>query len=150
MKKVQLHENLGYLLTSANNALVAHMQRTITEAEIGVPFEQLRLLVFISNNDGVKQQHICDMLNKVKPSVSRLVDGLVKKELVVQRSDEIDRRVKNLHITEKGLAVRNKFLPIGLSQLKKIESHLGAQEAEQLKEHLRSIKNILSNSLNNN
>lgn len=150
MKKVQIHENLGYLLTTANNALVTHMQRTILEHGIDVPFEQLRVLLFISNNEGVKQQNICEGLNKVKPGVSRLVDGLVKKKLVEQRPDKTDRRVKNLHITKKGLEVRNQFYPIGLGELKKIESKLGEKETEKLKQHLRSIKDIISNTLINN
>ena len=150
MKKVQIHENLGYLLTTANNALVTHMQRTILEHGIDVPFEQLRVLLFISNNEGVKQQNICEGLNKVKPGVSRLVDGLVKKKLVEQRPDKTDRRVKNLHITKKGLEVRNQFYPIGLGELKKIESKLGEKETEKLKKHLRSIKDIISNTLINN
>lgn len=150
MKKVQIHENLGYLLTTANNALVTHMQRTILEHGIDVPFEQLRVLLFISNNEGVKQQNICEGLNKVKPGVSRLVDGLVKKKLVEQRPDKTDRRVKNLHITKKGLEVRNQFYPIGLGELKKIESKLGEKETEKLKQHLRSIKDIVSNTLINN
>ena len=147
MKKVQIHENLGYLLTAANNALVTHMQRTILDHGIDVPFEQLRVLLFISNNKGVKQQNICEGLNKVKPGVSRLVDGLVKKKLVEQRLDKTDRRVKNLHITKKGLEVRNQFYPIGLGELKKIESQLGEKEIEQLKQYLRSIKEIISNSI---
>jgi len=147
LKKVQIHENLGYLLTAANNALVTHMQRTILDHGIDVPFEQLRVLLFISNNKGVKQQNICEGLNKVKPGVSRLVDGLVKKKLVEQRLDKTDRRVKNLHITKKGLEVRNQFYPIGLGELKKIESQLGEKEIEQLKQYLRSIKEIISNSI---
>jgi len=106
--------------------------------------------MFISNNEGVKQQDICTGLNKVKPGVSRLVDGLVKKKLVEQRSDKTDRRVKNLHITSKGVEVRNHFYPIGLSELKKIETHLGEKETEQLKNHLRKIKEIISNTENNN
>ena len=150
MKKVHIHQNLGYLLTTATNALVTHMQRTILEQQIDVPFEQLRVLMFISNNEGVKQQDICTGLNKVKPGVSRLVDGLVKKKLVEQRSDKTDRRVKNLHITSKGVEVRNHFYPIGLGELKKIETHLGEKETEQLKNHLRKIKEIISNTENNN
>ncbi len=148
MKKLQIHNNLGYLLTTATNALVNHMQRVIHEEGIDVPFEQLRMLLFISNNDGVNQQFICENLNKVKPGVSRLVDGLVKKGLVEQRPDKNDRRVKNLHITKKGLKIRDHFYPIGLSNLKQIEQQLGGSETEQLKNHLRSIKEILSNSLN--
>ena len=75
---------------------------------------------------------------------------LVKKKLVEQRPDKTDRRVKNLHITKKGLEVRNQFYPIGLGELKKIESKLGEKETEKLKKHLRSIKDIISNTLINN
>ena len=150
MEKIDIQDNFGYLLTSATNALVTHMQRTIQEQGIDVPFEQLRVLMYISNNEGVKQQNICEGLNKVKPGVSRLVDGLVKKKLVKQCTDKIDRRVKNLFITKKGLKVRDRFFPVGLGELKKIEAKLGDLETEQLKQHLRRIKEIISNSLNNN
>ncbi len=146
MEKIKINDNLGYLLTTATNALVSHMQRIIVDAQIDVPFEQLRVLMFISNNNGVKQQHICDGMNKVKPGVSRLVDGLVKKGLVEQRPDKEDRRVKKLYITKKGLKIREQFYPIGLSKLAEIEQELGVEETKALKQHLRSIKEILSNS----
>ncbi len=148
LEDYNIQNNLGYLLTTATNGLVTHMQRVITEAGVEVPFEQLRMLMYINKHEGLSQQAICDGLNKVKPGVSRLVDSLVKRDLVEQRPDENDRRIKKLYATKAGKKVCDQFFPVGFGNLKKIEKKLGEKEAEQLKNHLRSVIEIISNSLN--
>ena len=107
MEKPDIENNLGYLLNSTTNALNTLMQRVILAEGVLVPLEQVKLLIFISFHDGTTQQAICDKMQKAKTGISRLVDGLVKKNLVFRIENEYDRRNKNLFITEKGLAVRD-------------------------------------------
>ncbi|MBD78384.1 MAG: hypothetical protein CL840_05660 [Crocinitomicaceae bacterium] len=148
MKKPDLNNNIGYLFNTVTNALNTFMQREITQHDIEVPFEQLKLLMFISFHEGVNQQLICSKMNKAKPGISRLVDSLVKKKLVDRREDQEDRRNKKLFATEKGIELRNRFYPIGFSNLQSIESELGEQESAELKKHLIAIKEIILNRLN--
>lgn len=141
-------DNLGYLLNSTTNALNTLMQRMITEHEIDVPFEQLKLLLFISFNEGINQQQISNELNKTKAGISRLVDGLVKKGLVSTKEDDIDRRVKRLYTTASGKKTKDNFYPIGRKNLDVLENELGESDSAELKAHLISLKEIILKKLN--
>lgn len=148
MKKPDLNDNIGFLLNSTTNALNTMMQRAISKAELDVPFEQLKLLMFISFNSGTNQQDICQELNKAKPGISRMVDALVKKNLVEQIQDSEDRRNNKLFVTPKGMKLREQFYPLGYSKLKSLEAELGESESIELKQHLLAIKKIIISKLN--
>lgn len=147
MKAFNRNDNIGFLLNSTTSALNTLMQRTLTKENIDVPFEQLKLLMYISFNPGVNQQEICIQLGKAKPGISRLVDGLVKKELVERKENPNDRRNTQLFPTPNGLAMRERFYPIGLGNLNGLESLLGREESEELKKHLVALKEIILNKL---
>ena len=148
MEKPDIENNLGYLLNSTTNALNTLMQRVILAEGVLVPLEQVKLLIFISFHDGTTQQAICDKMQKAKTGISRLVDGLVKKKMVFRIENEYDRRNKNLFITEKGLAVRDKFHPLAFQNLQTLENDLGKSESAELKEHLLAIRSIILNKIN--
>jgi DNA-binding MarR family transcriptional regulator len=124
------------------------MQRVLLENGIDVPIEQLKLLMFISLNEGTNQQTLCNELNKAKPGISRLVNGLVEKGLIKQKSDKNDRRNRKLYVTQKGLDMRNQFYPVGRQNLNLLEEKMGQKESEELKVHLRAIKQIIFDRLN--
>lgn len=148
MKFIPLNENLGYLLNVTTNAINTLMQRKLTQAGIEVPLEQLKLLMFISKNAGVNQQMICAAVNKAKPGISRLVDGLVKKGLIERKEDPNDRRNKLHFITPAGLEVRDSFYPLAIKNLAMLEAELGPETSAELKHHLIAIKEIILNKLN--
>lgn len=148
MKETKLNDNLGYLLNTTTNAMNTLMQRAISDEEIGVPLGQLKILMYVSTHEGVNQQMICDRMNRVKPGVSRLVDGLEKKGLISRKEDKNDRRNKILQATPKGLIVRDKFYPIALKNIGELENSLGTIESKELKKHLIGIKEIILNKLN--
>ncbi|MGB0403647.1 MAG: MarR family winged helix-turn-helix transcriptional regulator [Salibacteraceae bacterium] len=148
MKKPDLNDNIGFLLNSTTNALNTMMQRAISKAELDVPLEQLKLLMFISFNSGTNQQDICQELNKAKPGISRMVDALVKKDLIEQVQDNEDRRNKKLFVTPNGMKIREQFYPLGFSKLKNLESELGSTQSAELKQHLIAIKQIIISKLN--
>jgi len=150
VKETKLNDNLGYLLNTTANAINTLMQRAIGEEEIDVPLEQLKVLMYVSTHEGVNQQMICDSMNRVKPGVSRLVDGLEKKGLISRKEDKNDRRNKILQVTKKGLHVRERFYPIAIKNLKGLESSLGANESKELKKHLIGIREIILERLKSN
>ena len=68
--------------------------------------------------------------------------------MVFRIENEYDRRNKNLFITEKGLAVRDKFHPLAFQNLQTLENDLGKSESAELKEHLLTIRSIILNKIN--
>jgi DNA-binding MarR family transcriptional regulator len=74
-------------------------------ANISIP--QFRTLRFIQRNPDSSLSDIADHLGLTLPSVSKLVDGLVKQKLVNRRESTTDRRRLTLGLTPSGESIVN-------------------------------------------
>jgi MarR family transcriptional regulator for hemolysin len=74
-------------------------------ANISIP--QFRALRFIQRNPDSSLSDIADHLGLTLPSVSKLVDGLVKQKLVHRQASTSDRRRLTLGLTQSGQSIVN-------------------------------------------
>lgn len=79
-----------------------HLNRKFKAAGLGITTEQWSVLACLWEKDKQTQQYICEQTFKDKASITRLIDGLEKNELVVRMSDPNDRRSNLIHLTERG------------------------------------------------
>ena len=66
-------------------------------SDISIP--QFRTLAFIQRNPDSSLSNLAEHLGLTLPSVSKLVDGLVKQELVIRQESTEDRRRLTLELT---------------------------------------------------
>jgi DNA-binding MarR family transcriptional regulator len=71
----------------------------------GLNVPQFRTLAFLRRRPGAALNSLADHLGLTPGSVSKLVDGLVERNLVVRREALPDRRRINLNLTPDGLSV---------------------------------------------
>ncbi|QJB55149.1 MarR family transcriptional regulator [Pseudodesulfovibrio sp. zrk46] len=95
-------EALGFLSWKLSRMLTNILTSLFVEMKVDVTVEQWRALIPIYKHDGMTQGKLCSHLSQEKTGVSRLVAALEKRELVRRVESEQDRRVKYLHITDKG------------------------------------------------
>jgi DNA-binding MarR family transcriptional regulator len=69
-------------------------------ADLSVP--QFRTLAFLRKHEGASLSQVADHLGLMLPSVSKMVDGLVARELVTREDSPTDRRFVALALTEQG------------------------------------------------
>ena len=62
---------------------------------------QARVLISVWRNPGISQQALATRLDITTMSVCRLVDALEAKGMIERRTDEADRRVRRLFVTDK-------------------------------------------------
>lgn len=74
--------------------------------------EQWSVLAVLWKSDGCSQQVIANSTSRDKPSVTRLVDNLVKEGYVIRKSHENDRRLNLIFLTEKGKEVEQVVMEI--------------------------------------
>lgn len=74
-------------------------------AELGLTTAQLRVLFMMRQQPGVTAGELASRLAVTPPTISGIVDRLVRLELVRREEDESDRRLVRNHLTEKGDAV---------------------------------------------
>lgn len=75
------------------------VERALDDGELSLP--QYRLLAFLSQGDWAASA-LADRLDVSRPSVTSLVDGLVKRGLVERRPDQDDRRRIDHVLTDAG------------------------------------------------
>ncbi|MBX2952931.1 MAG: MarR family transcriptional regulator [Leadbetterella sp.] len=85
-----------------------YMQRGLSDADIDLTVDQWVVLDHLSQNCGISQIELGSITFKDPPTMTRILDLLVKKELVTRLSSSSDRRKFTIDLTEKGREVHTK------------------------------------------
>lgn len=88
-------------------AINRKMYRNFRKAGVDITPEQWTVLSFLWRQDGVSQQKLCDATFKDKPSMTRLVDNLVKQGFVERHATPADRRSNLIFLTPKGESIKD-------------------------------------------
>ena len=102
MKKIYEHEVLEILTGKISSTINRSLLRAFAAGGLNISTEQWSVLAVLWEKDKVTQQTICDLTRKDKPSMTRLIDNLEKRNLVVRVSDPSDRRINLIHLTDEG------------------------------------------------
>lgn len=79
--------------------------RSRRPGEFSVP--QFRVLAFLRRNEGATLSDVTNHIGLMRPTMSKMIDGLVRRGWVDREGDERDRRCIHLSLTEQGLAAIN-------------------------------------------
>jgi len=108
--------------------------------------EQWAVMSYLHKEDGLYQKQIADFLYKDKPTVTRILDILEKRNLIIRISDEKDRRKFKIYLTQDGKDTVAQLIPIAKEIQFKIKENISQNEIETLKIILNKI---YMNSTNN-
>jgi DNA-binding MarR family transcriptional regulator len=89
--------------------------RTHRGGDLSVP--QFRVLIFLSRNEGASLSDVAEHLGLTLPSMSKMIDGLVSREMVTRQADPGDRRRVTLTLTALGLETMHSAYSSTLSRL---------------------------------
>jgi DNA-binding MarR family transcriptional regulator len=95
-------------------------------ADLSIP--QFRTLGFVQRNPDSSLSDLADHLGLTLPSVSKLVDGLVKQKLINRQEATTDRRRLTLMLTKNGESIVNSAQVSAQANLAKILSCLSNDE----------------------
>jgi DNA-binding MarR family transcriptional regulator len=103
-KGYDIEGSFGSIVRRADIALIYRLNQHFQRAGYNITTEQYRILVNLWNKDGQNQQELVKTTRKDKTNITRLIDGLEKRDLVVRISDKKDQRNKLIYLTRKGKA----------------------------------------------
>jgi DNA-binding MarR family transcriptional regulator len=95
-------------------------------ADLSIP--QFRTLGYIQRYPDSSLSDLADHLGLTLPSVSKLVDGLVKQKLISRQESRVDRRRLTLVLTSTGESIINSAREAALTNLTKVLSRLSNDE----------------------
>ena len=125
----KIHYDFGFLV-----------QKAFREQGLDVSKEQWSVLKRLRVNDGQPQNDLAFITHRDKTSMTRLVNTMESKDLVIRKSDEKDRRINRIFLTAHGKEVIEKVTPIMYDLIPKVQESLSEKEIETLIETLKKIK----------
>lgn len=106
--------------------------------------EQFLLIDMLWNQGDLKQQQLADEMQKDKNSVTKLIDALEQKGLVMRHQNPTDRRSNTIVLTEKGHSLKLDAKTVGISSLDKMLEGLSEQEIQSFIVVMRRISKNMS------
>jgi len=137
------------------NSLWVNLNRTIQilrleftreakKMNIDILPEQWIILYNLFQNDGLTQVEIAALNYKHTPSISRTINRLVEKQLVIRKAPNSDRRKFKIYLTPKGKQLVEKLYPRILEVRKKSWGELTKEDFNHFVEILQKMQDNLS------
>lgn len=101
--------------------------------------EQWSVLAVLWKTDGCSQQVIANSTSRDKPSVTRLVDNLVREGYVIRKNHENDRRLNLIFLTEKGKEVEKVVMEIVDDTIEKATKGLSDEQIVAIRDAFQVV-----------
>lgn len=111
------YHKVGHLLERTSRKVKLSFVQLFKELNVDITPEQWMIIDTLNSNDGLTQSELAEEGFKNAPTISRIIDGLEKKQLVQRVTDRKDKRKSFIYITEEGKSIVNRCLP-GVNKLR--------------------------------
>lgn len=139
---IKARDSFGYLSYKTSRLIVNGLTALFVEHGVDITVEQWRVLMPLHQYDGLPQGVIGEALLQEKTGISRLAAGLERHGYIRRESDEEDRRLKRLFITDAGREVVEKTMPLVKALM--VEAEKGIPE-----DQVQLAKNVMHRVLEN-
>ena len=139
---LKLHMNLGLLIRSAHNSMTERFVQNVFNSGLDISMDQWMILGPIWQLESPSQKELGEICLRDKPSITRIIDSLEKKSLVVRVPDQIDHRIKRVVLTKAGKQLFYDVLPIMEKTREEVRGDIPEEE-------IQIFKNVLSKIIKN-
>tara|TARA_B100000214_G_scaffold111318_2_gene78627 strand:+ start:32 stop:496 length:465 start_codon:yes stop_codon:yes gene_type:complete len=136
---LEFHMGMGMLINSAHRAMTKRFVQNAMKSGLDISLDQWMVLGPIWQLESASQKELGEITLKDKTSITRLVDILEKKNLVVRVEDQIDHRIKRVILTNAGKQLFFDVLPIMEKTREEVRKDISDQDIETFKKVLSSI-----------
>lgn len=141
-KSIDLHQSLAYRVHRLARILRIHLSRFIAVHGEEMSAEQYIVFLRAHANEGCHQGELAEPNLDDYSNVTRLVDSLVKKDLLKRMPDSKDRRSHRIFLTLKGHDLANQLIPAVVTERSHLEGWLTDEETNQFYAMLEKIETI--------
>ena len=144
LQTYQTNEGIGYLLSRVQS-LLAHMVTQRTQVELGITGTQASLLFMVGGGRCSTASELARGYGIDASTVTRLLDRIEKRGLLLRERSSGDRRIVRLELTRTGRELADRMPEIFVSVLERAVEGLTPEEVDILKRMLRQIHANCSN-----
>ena len=142
---LKFHMNLGMLIRTAHNSMTEKFVQNVYDSGLNISMDQWMILGPIWHLESPSQKDLGEICLRDKPTITRIIDSLEDKSLVVRVPDQIDHRIKRVILTNAGKQLFYDVLPIMEKTREEVRGDIPEEEIEIFKNVLsKIIKNLNS------
>ncbi len=134
----QLKDSLGFQVNMTANAMKNRFNAFLKPYNL--TSEQYVIMKSIEENPNISPTQLADITFKDKTTITRMIDTLVKNDMLLRIPREDDRRAYKIQWSQKGETIMNEILPITESVIDKIRSQFSKQNLEIFLNTLEQLK----------
>ena len=106
MSDYNFKKSIGFKLDKASRLTTLNFGKKLKENDFTITPEQWGVINFLLENDGLTQNQIGTLIGKDHTCVSRLIDALIKKDLIIKETSPLDKRINLIFLSELGKKVQ--------------------------------------------
>ena len=141
-KSLKIHMEMGMLVNSAQRAMTRRFVQNATKSGLDISLDQWMILGPIWQFESISQKEIGEICLKDKTSITRIIDTLEQKNLVVRVEDQLDHRIKRVVLTNAGKQLFFDALPIMERTREEVRANISDND-------IYTFKSVLSKILKN-
>ena len=111
---------------------------------LGLSVPELRTLIYLYRNEGVSLSEVAERIGLKLPSMSKTVEALVTRKLVIRRALANDRRYISLRLSSQGLAELKRTRQITEARLAEALSALLPEQQARVIEALKMLGQVFT------
>ena len=145
-KKLKSEIGLGMLIGQVHRLSTKRFVQNSHKFGLDISLDQWLVLGPIWKNEGIAQKDIAEYCGKDKTSVTKIINTLEKKNLVVRVPDQLDHRIKRIVLSNNGKELFLNALPVMEETRDELRSGISDKEIESLITVLTKVyRNLISN-----
>ena len=142
-KNYQLDESIGYKLFHASRLMNSRLNQNFRLHEYSITYEQWQVLSRLYEEDGITQNQLAISIERDQASISRLIDNMIKKELVERVSDDTDKRIKRIYLMKESKEIQRDLEDLALKTISQATRNMSEKELEVCLKMLDQIRENL-------
>ncbi len=132
--------SFGFLLADNARLFRQALEKSITEAGLGLTAGEIRALSYVARHDGSRQAVLADRMGVEPMTLSAYLDRLEARKLITRTIDPTDRRAKVIHVTETAAAVFAELRPVVEKTMARATQGVPAADLKRLDEIMILIR----------
>lgn len=126
----KLDKSLGHKLAKSSRLLANRLNQRFRENDFPITVEQWSIMVRLWENDGLTQNDLAVLTGKDQPSVSRLIDNMIKRDLVKRVPHPTDRRINLIFLSPYGKEIQKGLIEQAMTALEEAANGIDPREME--------------------
>jgi DNA-binding MarR family transcriptional regulator len=134
-----IDSSIAYLVGRTSRAIIKRLTKKFADAGFDISYEQWSILIHLYRKDGQTQQELSNIAVKDKAAITRLLNVLEKKNIVLRIPDRTDKRSNLVYLTNKAKAFQEDLMSLVEEMLGEADRGISLEEMEQCRTTLNKI-----------